>query len=86
MNLVYGGLGHQGHDLEHQVCGGQSGNLGIGVVGGSDLDNIGTDQLDTFQTTHNAAKFARAPAAGLWGTGSRGKSRIEGVDVDGKIC
>ena len=46
--------------------------LGIGVVGGSDLDNVGSNEIDAFKITEDSAQLTGRPASSLWGAGYRG--------------
>lgn len=45
--------------------------LGVGVVCGSDLDDIGGDQVDTLETTDDGAELTGGPATCLGCSGSR---------------
>lgn len=59
--------------------------LGVGVVRGRDLDDVGADEVDAVEAADDGAELARRPAARLGRTGGRGKGRVEGVDVDGQV-
>lgn len=78
-------LDHEGHDLVESVGGGHGGELGVGVVGRGNLDDIGSDEVDALETADDGAELTGAPATGLGGTGSRGKGRVKGVNVNGEV-
>lgn len=56
-------LDHQRHDLKQRVRSRHSRMLSIGIVGGSDLYNIGSDEIDTLEAADDSAKLAGRPAA-----------------------
>ncbi len=43
--------------------------LGISVIGRRYLDDIGRDEVDTFEAADDGAKFTGGPPAGFGGTG-----------------
>ena len=53
-------LDHQSHDLVQRVGGSHGGELGVGVVSRSDLDDIGSDEVDAFEATDDRADLAGA--------------------------
>ena len=65
-------LDHQRHDLVQHVGGGHGGQLGIGVVGRGDLDNVGRDEVDALEAANDGAQLARGPAARLGRAGRGG--------------
>jgi hypothetical protein len=48
------------------------GQLSIGIVGRRDFDNVGSDQVDTFETTDDSAELTGSPTTSLGSTSSRG--------------
>ena len=76
---------HQRHDLEQRVRGGHGGQLGIRVVGGGDLDEIGGDEIDALEPPDDGPELPGGPAAGLRGAGRGREGRVQGVDVDGEV-
>ena len=65
-------LYHQRHDLEQDVRGRNGGELGVGVVRGRHLDDIGRDEIEAFEPAHDGAELARRPAAGFGRAGCGG--------------
>lgn len=65
-------LDHQRHDLVQHVGGGHGGQLGVGVVGRGDLDDVGRDEVDALEAADDSAQLARGPAARLGRAGRGG--------------
>lgn len=70
-------LNHQAQYLKQQICSRHGGQLGIGVVRGGHLDDIGSDEIDPLQASQDGAQFARGPAAGFGRSGCRSNFKGE---------
>ena len=65
-------LDHQRHDLVQHVGGSHGGQLGVGVVGRGDLDDVSRDEVDALEAADDGAQLARGPAARLGRAGRGG--------------
>ena len=65
-------LHHHSHNLIQRVRGRHRRQLGIGVVSGRHLDDIGGHEIDAFEAAQDGAEFARGPAACFGGAGCGG--------------
>ncbi len=65
-------LDHQAHHFIESISRRHGRVLGIGVVCRRDLDDIGSDEVDTFQPTNNGSELSSRPPTRLGGPGSRG--------------
>ena len=65
-------LHHQTHHLKQGIRGRHRRVLGVGVVRRRHFDDVGRDEVDTFQPANYRPQFARRPAAGFWGAGCGG--------------
>ena len=69
-------------DQKHSYIGGShSSELGIGIIRGSDLDDVRGHNLESIQAAQDGAQFARRPTSGLRGAGRRCKGGIDRVDL-----
>lgn len=82
------GLDHQARHLEEDVGGGVRGELGRRVVRRRDLDNVGTDDVETLEASQDRPQLSSRPSAGLRCVdidvnSSREEERTSGVPVAG---
>jgi hypothetical protein len=55
----------------------------LGVIGSSDLDEIGTDEGKSLESSKDRAELSGRPSSRLWRTRSGGSRRVEDIDIDG---
>lgn len=79
------GLDHERHDFVENVSRSHRGQLCIGVICRRDFDDIGGGEVDTLETTDDRADLTGRPSASLWGTSTRSKCRVNGVDIDREV-
>src|SRR5690606_37559328 len=66
------------------VGGGEAGDVGV-VVGGGDLHDVASDDVQPRQAAEGAEELAGRQPGDLRGAGGRGVRRVQDVDVDGHV-
>lgn len=51
----------------------------------SNFNNVGSDKVQVLQTSEDGAELSGGPTACLRSASGRGKSRVEGVDINGEV-
>src|SRR4051794_26549124 len=76
--------GGQGQHLVDEVRGQQRGGLGVGVVGGRDLDEVEAGEREAPQRAQEGDRLVREQAADLGRAGGRSERGVDDVDVEGQ--
>jgi len=84
-DLTERGLGHDTNYFEQNIGSRHGRQLRIRVIRRGDLHNVSANNMQAIQTADDGAQLSGGPSARLGRTGGRRESRIDGVNINGKV-